>query len=40
MGNGIATAELMKMLGGALYPGKPIANLYVRIFLYFDEKTS
>src|ERR1700761_4508312 len=29
MGSGIATAQLMKMIGGAIYPGKPVANLFV-----------
>ena len=28
-GNGIATNQLMKMVAGALNPGKPVANLYV-----------
>ncbi len=30
MGNGIATNQLMKMVAGAVNPGKPVANLYVR----------
>ena len=30
MGNGIATNQLMKMVAGAINPGKPVANLYVR----------
>lgn len=29
-GNGIATNQLMKMVAGAINPGKPVANLYVR----------
>lgn len=29
MGNGIATNQLMKMVAGAINPGKPVANLYV-----------
>ncbi|KAI6040852.1 OPT oligopeptide transporter protein-domain-containing protein [Pisolithus marmoratus] len=28
MGNGIATNQLMKMVGGAITPGRPVANLY------------
>lgn len=28
MGNGIATNQLMKMVGGAIAPGRPLANLY------------
>lgn len=28
MGNGIATNQLMKMVGGAIAPGRPVANLY------------
>lgn len=31
MGNGVATVQLMKMVAGAINPGKPVANLYVRI---------
>ena len=30
MGNGIATNQLMKMVAGAINPGRPVANLYVR----------
>ena len=30
LGNGIATNLLFKMIGGAINPGRPIANLYVR----------
>ncbi|KAF8842459.1 OPT superfamily oligopeptide transporter [Paxillus ammoniavirescens] len=29
MGSGIATNQLMKMVGGAFAPGRPVANLYV-----------
>lgn len=29
LGNGIATNQLMKMVAGAINPGKPVANLYV-----------
>ncbi len=29
MGNGIATNQLMKMVAGAVNPGRPVANLYV-----------
>ena len=28
MGNGIATNQLMKMVAGAVNPGRPVANLY------------
>lgn len=28
VGNGIATNQLMKMVGGAVAPGRPVANLY------------
>ena len=31
LGNGIATNQLMKMVAGAVNPGKPVANLYVCI---------
>ena len=31
MGNGIATNQLMKMVAAALNPGRPVANLYVRV---------
>jgi hypothetical protein len=30
MGSGIATDQLFKMIAGAINPGRPIANLYVR----------
>lgn len=29
LGNGIATNQLMKMVAGAINPGRPVANLYV-----------
>jgi len=29
VGNGILTTQLMKMVAGAINPGKPVANLYV-----------
>lgn len=29
LGNGIATNQLMKMVAGAVNPGRPVANLYV-----------
>lgn len=29
-GSGVGTAQLMKMVAGAVNPGKPVANLYVR----------
>lgn len=31
MGNGVATQQLMKMVAGAINPGRPVANLYVRV---------
>ena len=33
LGNGIATNQLMKMVAGAVNPGRPVANLYVRRFM-------
>ena len=39
MGTGISTIQLMKMIAGALNPGKPVANLYVRL-LECDRFTS
>jgi OPT family oligopeptide transporter len=36
MGNGIATNQLMKMIGGSLIPGRPLANLY---FLAWSHST-
>ena len=38
MGTGIRTNQLMKMVGGAIVPGYPVANLYVYLddgFYYF-----
>jgi OPT oligopeptide transporter protein len=35
MGTGIATIQLMQMVGGAINPGMPVANLYVRLFLLY-----
>ena len=32
MGNGIDTSLLMKMVAGAVNPGRPVANLYVGFF--------
>ena len=29
MGSGIATDQMMKMVGGVIAPGFPVANLYV-----------
>jgi hypothetical protein len=29
MGSGIGTVQLMKMVAGAINPGRPVANLYV-----------
>jgi hypothetical protein len=29
LGSGVATATLFKMMGGAINPGRPVANLYV-----------
>jgi hypothetical protein len=34
MGNGIATNQLMKMVAGAINPGRPVANLYVSIVIF------
>ena len=31
-----ATNNLMKMIPGALNPGKPVANLYVRCPLFYN----
>lgn len=33
MGNGIATNQLMKMVAAACNPGRPVANLYVSLYL-------
>jgi hypothetical protein len=32
LGNGIATNQLMKMVAGAINPGRPVANLYVSFY--------
>ena len=32
LGNGIDTSQIFKMIAGAINPGRPIANLYVRRF--------
>jgi hypothetical protein len=37
MGNGIATNQLMQMVGGAINPGMPVANLYVRFFPLYAQ---
>ena len=37
MGNGIATNQLMKMVAGAVNPGRPLSNLYVRSSLMHFE---
>ena len=29
MGSGVGTIQLMKMVAGAINPGRPVANLYV-----------
>jgi hypothetical protein len=29
MGTGIGTSQLFRMIGGAINPGRPVANLYV-----------
>ena len=43
MGNGIGTNQLMKMIGGAIVPGRPVANLYVcpwtKVFTVFELLT-
>ena len=42
MGYGIGTIQLMKMVGGTMAPGRPIANLYVHLddhsLLFSDER--
>ena len=37
MGNGIATNQLMQMVAGAVNPGLPVANLYVRLFSLYAQ---
>jgi len=40
LGNGIATNQLMKMVAGALHPGKPVANLYFSMWSHDVVSTS
>jgi len=40
LGNGIATNQLVKMIAGALHPGKPIANLYFSMWSHDVISTS
>ncbi|KXN87768.1 Oligopeptide transporter 6 [Leucoagaricus sp. SymC.cos] len=40
MGNGIATNQLMKMVAGAINPGKPVANLYFAMWSHDVVSTS
>ncbi|KAI9059790.1 oligopeptide transporter [Trametes sanguinea] len=40
MGNGIATNQLMKMVAGAVNPGKPVANLYFSMWSHDVVATS
>ncbi|XP_006463485.1 hypothetical protein AGABI2DRAFT_187070 [Agaricus bisporus var. bisporus H97] len=40
MGNGIATNQLMKMVAGAVNPGKPVANLYFSMWSHDVVSTS
>ncbi|OJT06231.1 Oligopeptide transporter 8 [Trametes pubescens] len=40
MGNGIATNQLMKMVAGAVNPGKPVANLYFSMWSHDVISTS
>ncbi|KAL1661418.1 peptide transporter MTD1 [Schizophyllum commune] len=40
MGNGIATNNLMKMIPGALNPGRPVANLYFSMWSHDVVSTS
>jgi hypothetical protein len=34
MGSGVGTVQLMKMVGGVINPGRPVANLYVSSILF------
>ena len=34
MGSGVVTEQLTKMVAGAINPGRPVANLYVRLFIH------
>ncbi|KIJ51867.1 hypothetical protein M422DRAFT_244244 [Sphaerobolus stellatus SS14] len=40
LGNGIATNQLMKMVAGAIHPGKPVANLYFSMWSHDAVSTS
>ncbi|KAF8588166.1 OPT superfamily oligopeptide transporter [Ramaria rubella] len=40
LGNGIATNQLMKMVAGAMHPGKPVANLYFSMWSHDVIATS
>ncbi|KIP01135.1 hypothetical protein PHLGIDRAFT_131357 [Phlebiopsis gigantea 11061_1 CR5-6] len=40
MGNGVATVQLMKMVAGAINPGKPVANLYFSMWSHDVVSTS
>ncbi|KAF9446473.1 oligopeptide transporter [Macrolepiota fuliginosa MF-IS2] len=40
MGNGIATNQLMKMVAGAINPGRPVANLYFSMWSHDVVSTS
>jgi len=40
LGNGIATNQLMKMIAGAVHPGKPVANLYFSMWSHDVVATS
>ncbi|KAI0373170.1 oligopeptide transporter [Pilatotrama ljubarskyi] len=40
LGNGIATNQLMKMVAGAVNPGKPVANLYFSMWSHDVVSTS
>ncbi|KAF8512057.1 oligopeptide transporter [Gautieria morchelliformis] len=40
LGNGIATNQLMKMVAGAMHPGKPVANLYFSMWSHDVVVTS
>ncbi|KAK7022840.1 hypothetical protein VNI00_016921 [Paramarasmius palmivorus] len=40
MGNGVATNQLMKMIPGAINPGRPVANLYFSMWSHDVVSTS
>jgi hypothetical protein len=40
LGSGIATNQLMKMVAGAVHPGKPVANLYFSMWSHDVISTS